>query len=411
MGIKSLLRFIIATKFAVATLFVSSLVEASGDVWTACGNEGKNCNIATLDTVLVRYGISDKNNYFFFGVEGEKNVPCSNFNGDPSDGDSKQCWYNEDASSIPTQWNECASERDNCDTGVNDPIWVKYGADGQWLYTVQSGTFSCDNDHFGWDPIKGTHKSCWVGYPIIYTSTPTWTTCATEGQSCDLTSTSDNNTGIMIRYGADSDWTYKIATQSNSFGCNNDNFGDPDKGTHKACGVTSYLESAVVTAGEWVEVDSCRGEECTISYALTWGSTWSSSVTNQDTWSVGVTESMTAGIAIPPEKAEETIGYSESYAHSTEYQTSLSDSYDQTLTVNCGTAGTGEYKAIYQFSTSSAADCLTGTGQCASETHTQDYICYSGTVDGAPAPQCLPNACANEYCTECKTEDQLAADY
>ncbi|MFC1751510.1 hypothetical protein ACFL2V_22330, partial [Pseudomonadota bacterium] len=355
------------------------------------------------DRVLVRYGKLDKNNYFFFGVEGESSVPCSNFTGNPSNGDSKQCWYNEDSASIPTSsWNECASERGDCDTGVNEPIWIKYGADAKWLYTVQSGSFTCDNDHFGWDPNKGTHKSCWVGYPLIYSPEPDWTTCATEGQTCDLTTTNFNNTGIMIRYGVNNSWNYKIATQSDSFDCTDDNFGDPAVGTHKACGVTSYLESAVVTQGKWNKIGDCGGVQCSTSFAVTWGSTWASSVTNQQTWSVGVTDSVTAGIAIPPEKAEETIGYSESYANSTTYQQSLSDTYSETFTVNCGTAGVDEYKAVYQFATSSAADCLTGTGQCSSDTHTQDYICYTGDQELSTPPQCLPNACANAYCTECK---------
>ena len=115
MQIKTSLNFITAATFAAAALFASSFVAASADVWTACGNQGKNCDIATQNRVLVRYGNLDKNNYFFFGVEGESSVPCSNFIGNPSDDDSKQCWYNEDSSSIPdTQWNKCANERGAC---------------------------------------------------------------------------------------------------------------------------------------------------------------------------------------------------------------------------------------------------------------------------------------------------------
>jgi len=408
MRMKTLLKFIAVTQFAAAVLITSSFANASDDVWTACGNQGKNCDIATQDRVLVRYGNLGKNNYFFFGVQGESAVPCSNFVGNPSDDDSKQCWYNEDSSSIPnTTWNKCADERGACNTGTDTPIWVKYGADDKWLFTVQNRTFTCDNDHFGWDPDVGTTKSCWVGYPAIYPSEgPDWTTCATEGNTCDLMATNYSNTGIIIRYGVGDAWNYKIATQSDSFECNNDNFGNPDDGPNKACGITAYLASGVITEGVWNEVLTCRGANCGAKFSITWGSTWSDSVTNQQTWSASVTDSVTAGIAIPPEKASETIAYSGSYANSTTYQQSLSDSLTGSVAVTCDEpVGSDDFRAIYQFATSSAADCLTGTGQCSSKTQTQDYICYTGAQPLPTPPQCLPNACVDgSYCTKCMTD-------
>jgi hypothetical protein len=238
----------------------------------------------------------------------------------------------------------------------------------------------------------------------VLDSDPEWTTCATEGQTCDLAALDYNNTGTVIRYGVGDSWVNKIATQSDSIACNNSVFGDPAKGEHKACEVTGYLESAVLTSGKWNTVVSCEGSKCKTSYSITWGSTWSSSITNEQTWSVGVTQSVSAGIEIPPAKAESSTSYSAEYANSSSYQQSLSDSYDKSITVECGEAGSDDIKVIYQFSTASEAACLTGDGQCASTTHTQNFVCYTGDQPLPTTPQCLPNACVpGTYCTQCLT--------
>ncbi len=400
----TLLKFIAATQFAVVLLVSPSFATASEDVWTACGNQGQNCVIATQDRVLVRYGNLDKNNFFFFGVEGQSEVSCSNFIGNPSHDDSKQCWYNVDSSSIANgNWNKCAYEGNLCNTGTDMPMWVKYGSDAtdKWLYTIQDRTFTCDDDHFGWDPDVGTKKSCWVGYPPIYPTQPAWNTCATEGNTCDLTAINYNDTSILIRYGygPDKAWNYKLATQSDSFDCNNDNFGNPDDGPNKACGVTLYPGPVVATQGLWHQAVNCR--ECSsTSFTVTWGTKQSSTSTNQVTWSEGVTESVSAGIVIPPESEKSSISSSQNFAYSDSYQTSLTESYDQSSTENCGHLG-NEITILYQFQTSSSADCFIGNGQCSSRTRTFDYICYSGDADKVPTPQCLPNACADTYCTEC----------
>lgn len=402
MGMKTLLKCIVALKITVAALLTSSLAEANTNVWVACGDQGQNCKISADDRVMVRYGNPDNSNFFFFAVEGESTVPCSNFIGNPAHDESKQCWYTENPSGIPTSgWSECSTERDTCDTGSDTPQWIRYGAGDKWLYTVQGGTFTCDNDHFQWDPYVGTHKSCEKTGMTINSS---WTQCATEGSTCSLSNLggiSYQDTGLIIKYGAGNSWNYKIATQSESIDCSNGIFYDPDKGVSKSCFVTPYLQSDIITTGAWNPVAPCQGGSCTTSYSITWGSTWSDSVTNQQTWSVGVTASATEGIAIPPEKAEETFGYSESYVDSETYQESLTESESQTITINCGDPSDA-YVTLYQFSTSSVADCITGSGDCNSATDTQDYICYSGNEPLSTTPQCLPNACQDEYCTICK---------
>ncbi len=63
------------------------------------------------------------------------------------------------------------------------------------------------------------------------TSTPTggitWTLCAQENGTCTFSGT------MSVRYGANTSWFYQVAT--NSIACNNATFGDPIRGTAKAC--------------------------------------------------------------------------------------------------------------------------------------------------------------------------------
>lgn len=406
MRMKILLKFIVVIQFAVAALAAPLFVQAS-DGWVACGNQGEDCDIATKNRVLVRYGSTPNNNYLFFGVEGQSAVPCSNFAGNPSDDDAKQCWYKEDTTVIPNdQWNKCADQGGGCNTGTNTPIWVKYGVGDKWLFTVQNRTFTCDNNHFGWNPDDGPAKACFVGYPAIFPSEgPDWTSCATQGNTCDLVSMGFANSSMIIRYGVDDSWNYKVAIQGDSFECNNENFGNPDDGAKKSCGVTPYQGSALKSEGVWEVLLDCNGDGCASHVSLSSGTKWSTSVSNQQTWSVGVTESIEEGIGIPPETTKSSLSSSQEYANSTEYQTALTTSFDYTATIDCGEVNSDEYKTIYQFITESTASCLTGDGGCNSKTHTTQYICYTGDVPLDGTPQCLPNACKpGTYCVECITD-------
>jgi hypothetical protein len=59
----------------------------------------------------------------------------------------------------------------------SSPIPVAYGADGHWTFKALSGTVSCSNETFGYDPNSGKQKSCYsldAGY------------VANEGQWFDL---------------------------------------------------------------------------------------------------------------------------------------------------------------------------------------------------------------------------------
>ncbi len=406
---KSYFLKIVTTVFIpIITILMSNLsiaAPSAPSLWIACGSQGGSCFVNTAKPVMIRYGDETKNNYLFFSTEGVERVKCDNFIGNPSDGDSKRCWYNEAADGISdqTKWTTCAEEGDNCSTNHSNPVWVRYGdvMSRKWLYTQQSGTISCSDSYFGWDPVKGTKKVCQLGEPV-HKIPPKWTTCATEGQTCDLSAYKANNTGITLRYGNKESWKYFTAVQQSEIKCNNSNFGDPIKGVNKICQFTTYTATPIVSYGRWKEVVNCRGVDCGTDYSVTWGSSWSSSITNTDTWSVGVTRSISAGVMVPPAEVSSSVSISAEYANSHTYQKSLEDSFGKTTNVSCtNDTGSSKVKTIYQFSTGSEASCLTGDGRCVSSTNTQNFICYAEDEPLPTRPICLPNACVDVYCTEC----------
>ena len=155
-----------------------------------------------------------------------------------------------------TTWVYCADEGGTCT--FSGTRTVRYGAGTSWNTLVATGSIACNNATFG-DPIVGTVKTCEyssdstsptntptrtptaTNTPVGPTNTPTrtptptntpsgsvtWTFCADENETCTFSGT------MTVRYGANDSWYYRVAT--NSIACNNSTFGDPIRGTVKAC--------------------------------------------------------------------------------------------------------------------------------------------------------------------------------
>jgi hypothetical protein len=100
------------------------------------------------------------------------------------------------------------------------------------IYQVGSGTVEFSSvPTGGGGPTNTPTRTNTPGGP---TNTPTqtpsgivWTLCASEGGTCTFSGT------MTVRYGADSSWFYRVAT--NSIACTNAVFGDPINGTAKSC--------------------------------------------------------------------------------------------------------------------------------------------------------------------------------
>jgi hypothetical protein len=175
-----------------------------------CASEFAICHF--IGTKTVAYGA---NGQFVYKTVTDS-TPCNDSSfGDPIVGTVKACY-------VETQTYEyCAGEHNIC--RVSGTRTIAYGANGQFFYKTVSGDVLCGDRIFG-DPIPGTLKTC-------YLETQTYTYCATERFVCPLGGTR------IVAYGANGRFVYK--TMTNSFACVNGVFGDPIPGTVKACYVAA----------------------------------------------------------------------------------------------------------------------------------------------------------------------------
>jgi hypothetical protein len=140
----------------------------------------------------------------------------------------------------------CSAEWQTCN--FEGTRVVRYGADGTYTYKTATDGVDCTNDVFG-DPLRGTVKACYISDEVNDDSV-TYSYCSDEWSQCDFSGTR------VIRYGANSTFTYEVATDGVS--CTNSVFGDPLRGTGKACyysdditdGVTAVSETIVSSTDE-----------------------------------------------------------------------------------------------------------------------------------------------------------------
>ena len=143
-----------------------------------------------------------------------------------------------------TTWVSCASENATC--SFSGARQVRYGASNSYAYKSASGSISCSNAVFG-DPIYGVVKSCSYAEATTTTTptapaptapttpittspeptTPVWTRCGGENETCSFTGTH------QVRYGANNVYATRSAT--GSIACTNAVFGDPIYGVVKSC--------------------------------------------------------------------------------------------------------------------------------------------------------------------------------
>lgn len=142
-----------------------------------------------------------------------------------------------------TTWTRCAEEYGTCNfTGSKE---VRYGYGGKYSYKVVTGPVACDNTVFG-DPYPGATKTCDYATPPTTTTTtppattsPTWTYCADEYNTCTFSGTRE------VRYGADGKYAYRTAT--GSILCDNTVFGDPAVGALKRCEYSSTTTTSTTS--------------------------------------------------------------------------------------------------------------------------------------------------------------------
>jgi len=128
-------------------------------------------------------------------------------------------------------WEQCAREHGKCKfTGTKK---VRYGHGNKWTQGHYTTEVMCTNSVFG-DPFHGQVKTCET-YEEYPSCGGTWERCASEGESCEITTTS------LVKYGHGEAWSFKtFEGPTKNVPCNNNNFGDPFVGQRKGCFV--YVE-------------------------------------------------------------------------------------------------------------------------------------------------------------------------
>lgn len=143
-------------------------------------SEGQTCYVpGGSDLSLVRYGTGGKYVYYF--VQPGETFTCNVYKSDydPYHGQLKQCWitgydvgdeiiadnpyFAEDGSYTYGEFNYCAGQDQNCNTGNTDlPVFIRYGVGDRWVTHVAQGhELECSVRYFDFDPASGQHKYCW----------------------------------------------------------------------------------------------------------------------------------------------------------------------------------------------------------------------------------------------------------
>ncbi|WP_417205776.1 hypothetical protein [Antarctobacter sp.] len=384
---------------------VTQYAAVEAEQWVNCAKEGKDCAPGTNDLVIVRYGISE--DFTFFVTKGVEKVPCKNFWGDPSKGTDKECAFIlENLFGVPEaeSFSKVADEGKDFTNPNGEFRWVRYGADGKWIYTLIEGSdrqkLACTNSYFGFDPAKGTDKTCQMGGAYTLNDGDI-VECATEGRDCQM------NVGdvVMARYGADKRYDIRfIHHTGNTYPCDNTFFGVDPIHSNKRCYYQAQTPVSVNTVGRWQKVISCDGLNCPISHQISVGTERTNSWTTTQQWSVTVTESMEAGLTILGTGIKASASVAVGYAGSFAYTSALSKSVTQNYTATCDPSGIYTTRALWQFSTGTGTSCLEA-GTCDGATFTAEYLCVGDAPSGYKGPACIPGYCADELCTYCTYED------
>jgi hypothetical protein len=148
-------------------------------------------------------------------------------------------------SSLPSSWTQVASEGGSFTLSASGKVY--YGTGTTFINKdFVAGTYRCTNETFGFDPVAGKTKYCYLDRNTLGTTPPPppppieWVKIADENSTFSLLNSS------TIRYGANSSWIDRILNAGTQF-CNNNTFGDPVFGVTKACYIDKNFLSNVGT--------------------------------------------------------------------------------------------------------------------------------------------------------------------
>ena len=253
--------------------------------WVQCAvNDNQNCVIpSSINSTTIAYGADDAKIWTFLQVK-NAGRPASDFSiacNDATFGDisssSKICCYNPFGNTISVDGefddeNNWVLSGNAQDPQFNVPYekgyarWVRYGANGQFIYRLFSYQVECTSTLFGTLNNNNDDNLCWY-FNNIYDENANYISCgsSTDGICNLMVDTDDTQTIRLVKYGAynTSSFAYHdqfyyrfLYSDNGSTPCNDDLFGAVGADTPNQCFVESVTFSNffVNPTGYWVQV-------------------------------------------------------------------------------------------------------------------------------------------------------------
>jgi hypothetical protein len=229
--------------------------------WIPCAREFQTCY--TPGPAQVRFGGGGRYSATR-QVFGEVECTIAAFGTDPARRVPKMCEYklgwppgstHSDAETNNPRWVECAKEEELC--RFRGTRLVRFGADNKYHYLTAEREVLCSVSQFG-DPARRTPKTCQIKRwgpthgdgrnehgdrpgaipPVAGRPANQWAHCATEGESCRVSSPT------VIRFGRDGDFHYREVERE--IRCTTKQFGDPTPGMVKVCEANTIAPDQVM---------------------------------------------------------------------------------------------------------------------------------------------------------------------
>ncbi|WP_420209545.1 hypothetical protein [Candidatus Electronema sp. JC] len=343
--------------------------------WASCAQEGNVCVVPPPlrgKLISLRYGAEGKYSFKFF--KGRDSWPCNNdVNGDPAPGKKKSCQIMtgnlksiEDLPDSSWQFVANANKYVPKHTPENQLRWIRYGAGTKWTYDIidGSGVQKCSTAALSEvDPAPGVTKKCYLGPKLdqVKYVAGELEYCASQFSSCYDLATSSSM--FVFKYGSEDRWINRMMSvyddeHGAALKCDNNTFGrNPHDDARKFCyqGALKNLElPSSTTTAKWQQVgigSGCQGGS--IDHEVSYGATRSEEWTTAEEWSQSVATSLSgAFMGLGP-----SIETTTAFAHSESYTKGLSTEVTRTTTFPCQ-CEPNTTSRIYQFQTSTKADCL-----------------------------------------------------
>ncbi len=382
--------------------------------WYDCAEQGGDCRPQFDDVVTMRYG--SNGNYTYILTKGVDAIPCDDYFGNPSSKKKDNtCGYNTaNPLNVPAESEFDAEHSWTPGTDVSfsgtGMVWIRYGGDGGWIYSMAEGdnyaqNTPCDEEYYGFNPMpNGGSPICeyavYTDDEINLDDDPEHPNprvdCASKGETCEI----DVQGAVLAGYGDNErfDWRF-LHYADDQFECDTDTFGvSPGSSTdkHKQCYYQklSTPANATLSNGSWVLLDSCTGQDCSVSHEIGYGTSRTSTWGTTAEWSVTVTQSVELGLEVTNLGVKADGSVSGTFANSISYQNALDVDYSVSDTVTCND-GSAQSRGLWQFVTSTTTPCLDDSA-CAGTTNTYYYQCVSDAPTGYPGPACLPGYCVED---------------